>query len=94
MPEQEFICHLPIFESEEEEMKHLEKKRARHALRVAEREQIITTLRRPYPHQGLTDMWYASLVGDWRTGTGDTEEQAIGNLWLMYAHEIIEKCKG
>lgn len=98
-------CDLPIFESAEEANKHLEERQAAHAKRVAEREQVIMTEQRPYPPHELTaaekrrktppptHFWVARLVGDWREGTGTTEERAIGDLWLMYAHEIIEKCR-
>jgi hypothetical protein len=78
-------CHFP--ESEEEANAYLAERQARQAERVAEREQVITTTKR---NDGV---WIATLVGDWRQGHGSTEERAIGDLWLMYAHEIIQKCK-
>lgn len=78
-------CDLPIFESAEEADKDFEERQARHAERVAEREQVITTQQRD-------GAWIATLVGDWRSGTGITEERAVGELWLLYGPEIIVKC--
>ena len=75
-------CDLPVYGSEEAE-KYIQH---REAWSVAEREQVIVTTQ-----QGSG--WIATLAGDWRSGTGATEERAIGELWLLYAHEIIEKCK-
>jgi len=98
-------CDLPIFESEEDAKKWEEEKNAAHAKKVAEREQVIVTEQRAYaPHELTaaekrrktpppTHFWVARLVGNWREGIGITEERAIGDLWLMYAHEIIEKCR-
>jgi hypothetical protein len=98
-------CHFPSFENEEAAKKDMEEREAAHAKRVAEREQIILTEQRAYPPHELTarekrrktppptHFWVARLMGDWREGTGDTEERAIGDLWLMYSHEIIERCK-
>ena len=83
-------CHLPIFESEEAEKKYMEEEEAAQTKRVAEREQFIMTEQRPAM---LGDNWLAHLVGDWRCGHGVTEERAIGNLWLMYSHEIIERIR-
>ena len=79
-------CDLPIFESTEEANKYLEERQARHAARVAEREQVIVTTKRD------DGVWIANLVGDWRCGAGATEERAVGELWLMYGPEIIAKC--
>ena len=98
-------CGLPIFESAEAQNKYLQEREAAHAQRVDEREQVIETFQRAYAPRELTvaekrrktppptHFWVARLVGDWREGTGTTEERAIGDLWLMYAHEIIEKCR-
>jgi len=82
-------CDLPIFESAEAQNKYMEERQAKHAALVAERERIITLENRPAPYND----WLAHLVGDWRSGHGNTVESAIGDLWLMYSHEIIEKCR-
>ncbi len=79
-------CDFPIFESEAAEITYMQEKEVAHAKKVAEREQFIMTEKR-LEH----DDWLAHLVGDWRCGHGNTEERAIGDLWLMYSHEIIER---
>jgi len=78
-------CHFPTFENEEEARKYEEERQAKYAALVAERERVIVTKQQD-------GAWIATLVGDWRSGTGITEERAIGELWLMYSHEIILKC--
>jgi hypothetical protein len=98
-------CHFPTFENEEAEHAYMQEKLAEQATKEAEREQFIVTEQRAYPPHELTarekrrktppptHFWVARLVDDWREGTGDTEERAIGDLWLMYSHEIIERIK-
>lgn len=77
-------CHFPTFENEEEARAYMAEKKAAQAKKVTEREQFITTEQRD-------GAWIATLVGDWRQGIGITQERAIGDLWLMYSHEIIER---
>jgi hypothetical protein len=76
-------CDFPTFKTEEEVKAYMEKK-VKQAKEKAEREQVIVTKQQD-------DAWIATLAGDWRSGTGTTEERAIGDLWLMYSHEIIER---
>jgi hypothetical protein len=77
-------CDFPSFEDAEAAKQYMQEKRAQQAAKEAEREQFITTEQRD-------GFWIATLAGDWRQGTGITQERAIGDLWLMYSHEIIEK---